>query len=375
MHLLPLNRMDVQVGKEARFDIFDANGNKLLSKGVVIASESICDRLLERGRRLPHEGSAGAGRGEDAVPRGPQTIFTRLDGFSLELAGIHEAIIQVRGSAHCEALDGLARRLIACLEADQDALLAALQIGCEQDTAATRMLHVCVLAELIAQRLELAQAERLVIRRAALTYDLGMHALRDEFSAHHGELSSDQVERLHAHPSLAVEMLARAGIDDAHWHELVLSHHERIDGSGYPRGLGGEQITRPMRILALADIYSAMIRPRVYREALNARLAMRTIFQERGRMVDQDLTAILIKAVGLYPPGSFVRLASGEVAVVVARSENANLPEIRAVVSIEGMPRAVPVRRDPQDPAYAIIGEVSASGCRFPMAPIRKLWK
>ena len=375
MDLLPLNRTDVQVGMEARFDIFDANGNKLLSKGVLVTSESMSERLLERGRRRSQEGDASVRAGGRESWVAATTVFAKLEAFSLELAGLHEALIQARGSSIGKSLHGLAARLIGCFEADQDGLLAALQIGSDHDTAATRMVHVCILSELISSRLSLSEQERTAIRVAALTYDVGMHAMRDELSAHAGELNQGQQDRLRTHPDLTVEILARAGIDDAYWLELVHSHHERIDGSGYPRGLLEAQITRPMRILALADIYSAMIRPRVYREALNAREAMRSIFLERGRLVDPELAAILVKALGIYPPGSFVRLASGEIAVVVARTENANVPELRSVVSIEGMARAVPVPRDPQESGFAIIGEVRASGCRFPMAPIRKLWK
>jgi HD-GYP domain-containing protein (c-di-GMP phosphodiesterase class II) len=375
MDLVPLNRTDVQVGTEARFDIYDTHGHKLLSRGVLITSEAMAGRLLERGRRNPDEASGACARGQGPEPRPPQTVFARLDGFSLELAGIHETLVHARGSGHAEALRSLATRLLACFEADEDALLAALHIGCEHDTAATRMLHVCVLAELMSARLQVPEAERQAIRLAALTYDLGMHGLRDEFSAHAGELSPAQQQRLHAHPALGVEMLRRAGITDPDWLALVMGHHERIDGSGYPMRLQGDQLTRPLRILVLADIYSAMIRPRNYREALQARQAMRTLFQERGKLVDPDLAAVLIKAVGIYPPGSFVRLASGEIAVVLARSANANLPELRSVVTIEGMARAVAVPRDPQDPAFAIIAEVQASACRFPLAPIRKLWR
>jgi len=374
MDLVPLNRMDVQVGMEARFDVYDANGKKLLSKGMAITSEALVERLLERGYRVP-DTPGGGPRAREGRVRPPQTVFARLDALSLELAGIHETLVHGRGSGHAEALHSLASRLVACFEADQDALLAAFQLGCEHDSAATRMLHVCVLAELLSARLQVPLEDRQRIRLAALTYDMGMHGLRDEFSAHAGELNPEQQARMQAHPQLAVDMLRRAGIDDPGWLDLVLYHHERIDGSGYPAGLSGGQLSRPLRILVLADIYSAMIRPRVYREALEARQAMRTLFQERGRLVDPELAQVLVKAVGIYPPGSFVRLASGEIAVVVARTGNANLPELRSVVSIEGMARAVPAPRDPQDPAYAIIGEVRASGCRFPIEPIRRLWR
>lgn len=202
-----------------------------------------------------------------------------------------------------------------------------------------------------------------------------MYTLSGALSTQAAGLTREQQERLHGHPQLGVDLLRRAGVDDAAWLEMVLSHHERVDGSGYPRGLRDLDIGQPARVLAIADIYSAMIRPRAYRGAIQAREAMREIFLERGRQVDPELASVLIKAVGIYPPGSFVRLASGEVAVVVARTDNASLPEIRSVVGMEGMPRAVPVARDPQDPRHAIVATLPSGEYRFPMAPVRKLWR
>ncbi|KAF1685974.1 hypothetical protein B1992_09720 [Pseudoxanthomonas broegbernensis] len=375
MDLVPLHRSDIQLGREAPFDIYDPHGNKLLSKGVLIASEAVWERLLERGRRdSSDEGASGSRNAEREVPP-PPTVFDKVEAFSGELGALHDSLVGGRASGAAAAFHALSDRVVACFDADQDAMLAAFQIGCGDDTPATRMLHVCVLSELMSARLELEQAARRLVRVAALSYDLGMHALYGQLALQAFGLSREQQAQLHGHPQLSVELLRRAGIEDAGWLELVLSHHERIDGSGYPRGLHDSDITRPARILAIADIYSAMIRPRAYRGAINAREAMREIFLERGRWVDPDLSAILIKAVGMYPPGSFVRLASGEVAVVVGRTDNASLPEIRSVVGMEGMPRAVPVARDPQDPLYAIVATVPPSEYRFPMAPVRKLWR
>lgn len=376
MDLVPLHRSEIQVGREAPYDIFDLHGNKLLSKGVLIASESVWERVLERGwRDGGGEAASGARRAEREAPPPPPTVFEKVEAFSGELGLLHDAVVGGRAPDAGAAIHDLAGRVLACFEADQDAMLAALQIGAATDSASSRMLHVCVLAELMTDRLGLDPAMRRAIRAATLSYDLGMHALHAALSTQASGLTGEQQAQLHAHPQLGVDLLRRAGVDDEVWLDSVLSHHERVDGSGYPRGLREPDISQAARVLAIADIYSAMIRPRAYRGAIQAREAMREIFLERGRQVDPELAAGLIKAVGIYPPGSFVRLSCGEVAVVVGRTDNASLPEIRSVVGMEGMPRAVPVARDPQDPLYAIIATLPPSEYRFPMAPVRKLWR
>ena len=369
MNLVPLRRSEVRVGKRARFDIYDPHGNKLLSRGMLVASEGILERLLERGWRDADEMADAA---QAAAP--VATPFDRIDALCGELGGLHEIAATGSAPSLAAAFHALAERLADLLQAAPDTVLAAFQLGCEDDTPAARIAHVCVLCELVAERLQLEPAERRTIRAAALSYDLGMHAMREELSAHPGALSPAQWTRLREHPRLGADLLRRAGVADEAWLEAILGHHERIDGSGYPRGLSGDDIGRPARILAVADIYSAMIRPRAYRGALNAREAMRTIFLERGRLVDAELAALLVKSIGMFPPGSFVRLANGEIAVVTARTDNASLPELRSVVAMDGSPRTMPSPRDPQDPLYAIVSEYPISECRFPMAPVRRLW-
>lgn len=377
MDLVPVHRSEIHVGREAPFDVFDLHGNKLLSKGVLIANESVWERLLERGCRSAGGEAAGPRRAESEreAPPPPPSVFEKVHAFSGELGLLHDAVVGGRATNAAPAIDDLAGRVVACFATDPDAMLAAFQIGSDSDTQASRMLHVCVLAELMGARLDLDALQRRAIRAAALTYDLGMHTLHAALANQSAALSAEQQAQLHGHPQLGVDLLRAAGVDDQAWLDAVLSHHERVDGSGYPRGLREPDISRPARVLAIADIYSAMIRPRAYRGAIQAREAMREIFLERGRQVDPELAAVLIKAVGIYPPGSFVRLSCGEIAVVFARTDNASLPEIRSVVGMEGIPRAVPVARDPQEAAYAIVGTVPASEIRFPMAPVRKLWR
>src|SRR5690606_15288458 len=178
MDLVPLHRSEIQVGREAPYDIFDLHGNKLLSKGVLIASESVWERVLERGwRDGGGEGASGARRAEREAPPPPPTVFEKVEAFSGELGLLHDAVVGGRAPDAGAAIDDLAGRVLACFEADQDAMLAALQIGAATDSASSRMLHVCVLAELMTDRLGLDPAMRRAIRAATLSYDLGMHAL------------------------------------------------------------------------------------------------------------------------------------------------------------------------------------------------------
>ncbi len=375
MRLVPLNKSDIQIGKEIPWNIYDCHGGKLLSKGVVVASDSILVRLLERGLRDADEGGEAARHAADMQEPPAPSVFDRVAALSIELNALHENLLNGRQRDGAAAVHALAGRLLASYRREPDGMLAAFYLGCEEGSHAERMLHVCVLCELMASWVEPEAAARAAISAAALTYDIGMHMLNPVLNRQAEPLSQAQRRELRAHSAGAVDLLRNAGVTDTAWLDIVHSHHERIDGSGYPRGLRGDDISWAARILAVADIYSAMIRPRAHREALNAKDALRRIFLERGRLVDPELAAVLIKAVGVYPPGGLVRLANGEIAVVVRRSGHATAPKIKSVVGMDGVARTRPVSRDPQDPLHAIIDAVPFSQCRFAMATVRRLWE
>ena len=104
------------------------------------------------------------------------------------------------------------------------------------------------------------------LRRAALLHDLGKLSISNRILDKPGPLTDDERERFRDHPLLAEQILARV----PSLRELAAvasAHHERLDGSGYPRGLAGDALTMPMRILAVADVYEALISERPYRAA------------------------------------------------------------------------------------------------------------
>jgi hypothetical protein len=134
-----------------------------------------------------------------------------------------------------------------------------------------------------------------------------------------GPLPAELLAVVQAHPARSHALLRASGVDDPLWLELVLQHHERPDGSGYPQGLRGAAINPLAQLLSLADIYCAMVLPREYRTGIRAQQAVRQIFLARGQAVDAGLAADFIGEIGVFPPGSFVRLANGETGVVVRR--------------------------------------------------------
>ena len=133
-----------------------------------------------------------------------------------------------------------------------------------------------------------------------------------------------------------------------------MQHHERLDGSGYPKKLQGDAISLAARLIALADSYTAMTVWREYRPLLTPRQAMREMLGEEQELLDKKLGQVFLSQLGIYPPASLVSLANGDTAVVIERGVKINEPVCAAIRGAGGQSYLPPPRRDSSNPDYAI---------------------
>jgi hypothetical protein len=146
-------------------------------------------------------------------------------------------------------------------------------------------------------------------------------------------------------------------VGDHLWLELVADHHEDAAGKGYPAGKRGQGV--PVQLLRLADIFVGRISPRQARAGLLPQLAARDIYLgDDGQ--PNPLGAAFVKTLGLYIPGSYVRLSDGEVGVVVRRGRRANAPTVFAIVGRHGMPLGEPALRDTLEREHEVKSSISA---------------
>lgn len=351
-------------GEPLPFRVLDGAGRLLLAAGQRIVDADQLRVLLERGaavetlevERVRRErGSAG----DAPVPSGRhRTWFDvweqqtwRLDS-ALRLLG--------RGEARRADLEALADDCLALIEHQPD---AALFVAMRQDQrrfalyALTHGLNAATVAVLCARALGRTRPELRTLVRAALTMNAPIVELQAQMAEQTDPPGKRQLEQIRAHPQRAVEWLRAAGVDDPAWLEAVADHHERDGGSGYPRGLA--TVGELPAILRAADVYTAKISPRAVRAPLNSQTAAHQLLQEQA---GSPIGQALVKAVGVYPPGDFVRLRSGETAVVVRRTAEVRAPEVHVLLSAAGKPLGVPQRRDTRDPAHAITGVAPRDG-------------
>jgi HD-GYP domain-containing protein (c-di-GMP phosphodiesterase class II) len=220
------------------------------------------------------------------------------------------------------------------------------------------VLLVCTHA---AQLLEWPEPQVASLGGAALSMNLAMTALQDHLAGSDTPLTPANREQIRDHPQQSVELLRAAGVDDALWLEAVRLHHDGGDDRLPLQELGEGQ--RLARLLRRTDIFTAKISRRRTREPMSPVQAAREACLGQGGVPD-EVGGALLRAIGLYPPGSFVELANGERGIVVARGRRANLPRVASLVAPSGLALGEPALRDTLDARYAVRAAVAGASVK-----------
>ena len=234
----------------------------------------------------------------------------------------------------------------------------------------THSIHTAITAFLVAQRLGWDEAGVQKVFKVALTMNLSMLELQGQLALQTAPVTPEQRAAILSHPQRSVRNAGAVGRDrPATGCGGVADHHVAPDGSGYPAVQH-----EPSDIAALvrrADIYTAKLSPRTTRARWPPTVPARAMF-----MYDpgNSMTAALVKEFGVYPPGCFVKLVSGETAVVVKRGPSVVTPWVAALTTPTGAALVDPQPRDTSKREHAIAGVVGAGSVGVRIAP-EKLMK
>lgn len=203
---------------------------------------------------------------------------------------------------------------------------------------------VCALMTALARELELAPEQVRSAGLAGLLHDIGKMAVPSAILNKPGSLSDAEFSSVRAHPAAGHRMLLEVDEIDPVALDVCLHHHEKLDGSGYPKGLCGEEISLYARMGAICDVYDAITSNRPYKQGWCPAESLRRMAAWRGGHLDATLFAAFVKCLGIYPLGTLVRLQSERLAVVVGQAAGKTLtsPTVRAFFSIRAGTCIVP---------------------------------
>lgn len=348
----------LHVGEPLPFRVLDSQARLLLNVGQVLLDEHQLDELHERGawaERPQVEAArvaqaAAAARAAQATPQ--LSLFDRWERLLLQFDRLPRSI--QKGEASGAAVPVFFSALQALIDRDPD---VALFLCIRQEERRFSLypfrhsIRVATLAVLTARQLGWAPEKCASLGCAALTMNLSMLDLQATLAEQDTPPTKKQLEQIRAHPEATVALLRGAGVDDEVWLAAVLEHHERSEGGGYPRG-HSEPCTEA-RVIRAADVYMAKISAREKRPPMTPQVAMRQLFQHSA---SDESTMAMIRTVGVHPPGSLVRLRSGEVGVVVRRASAGPHPLVATLSDKNGRPIGETHRRDSAQADFSIEG-------------------
>src|SRR5437016_3162940 len=230
-------------------------------------------------------------------------------------------------------------RLTDSVVRNPDALLLVSKLREKSEAAHARALQVSIYMIVFARFLELAREELELLGLLGLLQDVGKTQLPAAIMEKRGPLTPEQAEFAKTHVALSAEILKATPGVPPRLSELALLHHERQDGSGYPRGLKGEQMGLYGAIAAIADTFDALTAVRPYAETLSPSSALSLPYKERRTGYPPARGEQFIPCVGAFPVGSVVELNSAEVGIVIAQNLVRRLkPRVMVVLDGQGNP-------------------------------------
>ncbi|MDO9632301.1 MAG: HD-GYP domain-containing protein [Humidesulfovibrio sp.] len=204
----------------------------------------------------------------------------------------------------------------------------------------THSINVSILAVLLGKHLGLDKPTLLKLGLAGMYHDVGKAKIPEGILNKPGKLTPGEFQTMKTHPLEGYNVMKGQADLDPEILRAVVEHHERHDGSGYPRGLRDEGIGRFSRIIAVVDVYDALTSRRVYKDAMAPAKALGMMYQLRDRDFTPNAIENFIRCVGVFPVGSFVRLSGGEFGIVAGtNSLRPTRPEIKVVLDARMRPQ------------------------------------
>lgn len=250
-------------------------------------------------------------------------------------------------------LEALADAIFAALARDPDAGVFALLHG--EDAAGyavTHALRTALVSALVAERCGWSPSARRTLVRAGLTMNIAMLDLQNTLATQPTPPTSRQRAEIASHAQRGRAMLEAAGITDADWLDTITHHHVTPGGHALPRQ--HRDLCPLACMIHYTDVYLAKLSPRATRAAIAVNVAAREFHVSAGGADNPFVTAIL-QEMGIFPPGTFVKLRNGETAIVLRRGPNPGSPVVHSVMDRDGRLLPRPLARDTALPEFKVV--------------------
>ncbi|WP_341534009.1 HD-GYP domain-containing protein [Sporosalibacterium faouarense] len=338
MRLVPVS--SVREGTELAKTIFDSQGRILLSKGVEL-KQGLIRRIRKNGIMSVYINDEYSDNEIEDVIKPELRIkaiklmkdsYTRFSEMANE--GITNKKLANKLKTKClEDIGAIIESFINELFSQKEILVKMVDIKSMDNYTYQHCVNVAVLSIIVGIEMQYNKEKLTHLATGAILHDLGKTYVPKEVLLKPGKLTSEEFEVIKNHSEKGYEYLKDNMYVSSISRVIALQHHERVDGTGYPRGISGDEINECAKIVAVADVYDALVSDRPYRQALSPNEAIEYIMGASGTHFDYKVAQAFIKMIVPYPEGTLVRLSNGDIAVVTKTNPKFSLrPKVRVVM-------------------------------------------
>lgn len=282
--------------------------------------------------------------------------------------------VRLGKAVNAEAVMPLVEEISASITRNEGALISLVRLKNQDDYTYMHSVAVCALMTALAKELKLPEAEARQLGLAGLLHDLGKAQVPLDILNKPGALSEQEFGLVKKHPEFGHALLLQAQIDDPVTLDVCLHHHEKIDGTGYPKKFSDTEISLHAKMGAVCDVYDAVTSNRPYKAGWEPGVSLKRMAQWTNHF-DQTVFRAFVKSVGIYPIGSVVMLKSGRLAVVIDQTPQTLLqPLVKVFFSTKSKTRIPVTLLDLSKPSAQdeIVGHESAVA--WGIMDVHELW-
>ena len=277
-----------------------------------------------------------------------------IDDVHRTLKSIDEAKEAIDGNNFTK-VEELVGEMASGVERNPDAMLWLTRLRVTDQYSYDHAVDVSVHAMIFGRFLGFDKSEIELLGQAGLLQDVGKIGIDPEILSKPSALTEEEYLHVQSHVACSLELLERQPLFSPEVLKIVAAHHERIDGSGYPRRIRDELIGLNCEISGMMDTYCAMTRDRVFSPAISSQKALEALYKMRGTKFRATLVDQFIQCLGLYPIGTLVELNTGEVGIVIQQNQVRRLrPRVLILMAqdktIERRPRNLDLMLYPPSP-------------------------
>jgi len=309
---------NLKVGMKIARSIYDVDGQLLLSKGMFLTDiyikrlEALQIISVYIERNIPHlmihysndsmsNENANAEKIRISAIKNLSTAFDKC---------------QLTGSLDTEVIVNTTQDIVNSILSNPFYIAQATDIRKYDNYTFAHSVNVCVLSTTLGILCQYKRSQLDELALGALLHDIGKIKISLDILNKPGQLDNTEFEIMKTHSEVGFELLRKTTQISVVPMHVAFQHHEKYDGSGYPRGLAAEHIHQYARIVAIADVYDALTSDRPYKDACLPHIAYQIMMDEGEKHFDENLLKLFFESVAVYPIGTAVQLKTGEYAIV-----------------------------------------------------------